>query len=142
MDACGAADVGSPRKGACREKPLRLKPFLRGFERQILELLSERSAFLRSQRDTIEENGESRIELPVELTSLWLHGVFSTYAALKAADDTTLVECVKVILNICKICVPIRLVVQFRLCPHQAPLVILVPSKLTTGGYAHCTTCK
>lgn len=91
----------SSSAGRCTElagsKRVQCLPFPGGFEELIINLLADRSAFLRTQRECVADaGGDACIDLPAEVTSDWLYGLISTTAALIATDDSKLVECLKV----------------------------------------------
>lgn len=63
----------------------------------MIECLAERSAFIRAQCECIEDRSTGRgLKIPDELGKRWVKAVMSTPASLRAADDSTIVEYLKV----------------------------------------------
>lgn len=96
MDSNGTVSACTKLTGS---KRVRCLPIPGGFEELLINLLAERSAVLRTQRECVAEaGGDACIDLPAEVTSHWMQGLCSTDAALTATHDSKIVECLKVCL--------------------------------------------
>lgn len=67
------------------------------FEELMIECLAERSAFIRAQRECVGDSGRGTgLKIPAEVGKHWVGALMSTPGSLRAKDNATLVQYLKV----------------------------------------------